>query len=55
MLYLSGTALPTYSADGLLRTDDAFACSPSPATNLDLDKVIGIEVPVSIQLEGKRQ
>jgi hypothetical protein len=55
MLYLSGTALPTYSADGCYASDDAFAFSPSLTANLDLDKVIGTEVTVSIQLEGKRQ
>ncbi|WP_232447155.1 type VI secretion system Vgr family protein [Burkholderia ubonensis] len=36
-----------------LRTDDAYAFSPSVAANLDLDKVVGTEVTVSIQLEGK--
>ncbi|MDR9039001.1 type VI secretion system Vgr family protein [Burkholderia multivorans] len=36
-----------------LRTDDAFAFSPSVSANLDLDKTVGTEVTVSIQLEGK--
>ncbi|WP_126284746.1 type VI secretion system Vgr family protein [Burkholderia stagnalis] len=36
-----------------LRTDDAYAFSPSVTANLDLDKVVGTEVTVSIQLEGK--
>lgn len=36
-----------------LRTDDAFAFSPSVTANLDLDKIVGTEVTVSIQLEGK--
>ncbi|RBB31316.1 type VI secretion system tip protein VgrG, partial [Burkholderia reimsis] len=36
-----------------LRTDDAYAFSPSITANLDLDKVVGTEVTVSIQLEGK--
>ncbi|RQZ67571.1 type VI secretion system Vgr family protein [Burkholderia sp. Bp9004] len=35
-----------------LRTDDAFAFSPSVTANLDLDKIVGTEVTVSIQLEG---
>ncbi|WP_230955335.1 type VI secretion system Vgr family protein [Burkholderia vietnamiensis] len=38
-----------------LRTDDAFAFSPSVTANLDLDKLVGTEVTVSIQLEGKGQ
>ncbi len=38
-----------------LRTDDAFAFSPSVTANLDLDKIVGTEVTVSIQLEGKGQ
>ena len=36
-----------------LRTDDAYAFSPSITANLDLDKVVGTEVTISIQLEGK--
>ncbi|WP_070108534.1 type VI secretion system Vgr family protein [Burkholderia plantarii] len=36
-----------------LRTDDAYAFSPSVTANLDLDKIVGTEVTVSIQLEGK--
>ncbi|MGN6316969.1 type VI secretion system Vgr family protein [Trinickia sp.] len=36
-----------------LRTDDAYAFSPSVTANLDLDKVVGTEVTLSIQLEGK--
>ncbi|KAB0643121.1 type VI secretion system Vgr family protein [Burkholderia latens] len=36
-----------------LRTDDAYAFSPSATANLDLDKVVGTEVTVSIQLDGK--
>ncbi|WP_231937888.1 type VI secretion system Vgr family protein [Burkholderia lata] len=36
-----------------LRTDDASAVSPSRTADLDLDKMIGTEVTVSIQLEGK--
>ncbi|PAJ85520.1 type VI secretion system Vgr family protein [Burkholderia ubonensis] len=36
-----------------LRTDDAYAFSPSVTANLDLDKVVGTEVTVLIQLEGK--
>lgn len=35
-----------------LRTDDAFAFSPSVTADLDLDKLVGTEVTVSIQLEG---
>ncbi|WP_241239190.1 type VI secretion system Vgr family protein [Burkholderia stagnalis] len=35
-----------------MRTDDAFAFSPSVTANLDLDKIVGTEVTVSIQLEG---
>ncbi|RQQ77511.1 type VI secretion system Vgr family protein, partial [Burkholderia stagnalis] len=38
-----------------LRTDDAYAFSPSVTANLDLDKIIGTEATVSIQLEGKGQ
>ncbi|WP_423378748.1 type VI secretion system Vgr family protein [Burkholderia sp. LMG 32019] len=38
-----------------LRTDDAFAFSPSVTANFDLDKIVGTEVTVSIQLEGKGQ
>ncbi|MBN3820295.1 type VI secretion system tip protein VgrG, partial [Paraburkholderia sp. Se-20369] len=38
-----------------LRTDDAYAFSPSLTANLDLDKVVGTEVTVSIRLEGKGQ
>ncbi|MBN3772430.1 type VI secretion system Vgr family protein [Burkholderia sp. Se-20378] len=38
-----------------LRTDDAYAVSPSLTANHDLDKVVGTEVTVSIQLEGKGQ
>ncbi|BAX63064.1 type VI secretion system Vgr family protein [Burkholderia stabilis] len=38
-----------------LRTDDAYAFSPSVTSNLDLDKVVGTEVTISIQLEGKGQ
>lgn len=38
-----------------LRTDDAFAFSPSVTANLDLDKLVGTEVTVLIQLEGKGQ
>ncbi|KFG98553.1 type IV secretion protein Rhs [Burkholderia paludis] len=37
-----------------LRTDDAYAIVPSVASNLDLDKVVGTEVTVSIRLEGKQ-
>lgn len=36
-----------------LRTGDAYAFSPSITANLDLDKVVGTEVTVSIQLDGK--
>ncbi|MBN3816370.1 type VI secretion system tip protein VgrG [Paraburkholderia sp. Se-20369] len=36
-----------------LRTDGAYASSPSVTANLELDKVVGTEVTVSIQLEGK--
>ncbi|WP_155631720.1 hypothetical protein, partial [Burkholderia stagnalis] len=36
-----------------VRTDDAYAFSPSVTANLDLDKIIGTEATVSIQLEGK--
>lgn len=36
-----------------LRTNDALAISASVAANIDLDKVIGTEVTVSIELEGK--
>ncbi|WP_423367531.1 type VI secretion system Vgr family protein [Burkholderia sp. LMG 32019] len=36
-----------------LRTDDAYAVSPSRTADLDLDKMVGTEVTVSIQLEGK--
>ncbi|HHL4081653.1 type VI secretion system Vgr family protein [Burkholderia sola] len=36
-----------------LRTDDAYAFSPSAAANLDLDKLVGTEVTVYIQLDGK--
>ncbi|RQR20490.1 type VI secretion system tip protein VgrG, partial [Burkholderia sp. Bp9143] len=35
-----------------LRTDDAYAFSPSRTADLDLDKMVGTEVTVSIQLEG---
>ncbi|WP_175923237.1 type VI secretion system Vgr family protein [Burkholderia latens] len=35
-----------------LRTDAAYAFSPSTTANLDLDKVVGTEVTVSIQLDG---
>ncbi|KAG8155017.1 type VI secretion system Vgr family protein, partial [Burkholderia catarinensis] len=38
-----------------LRTDDAYAVSPSRTANHDLDKVVGTEVTVSIQLEGNGQ
>ncbi|KFL53415.1 type IV secretion protein Rhs [Burkholderia pyrrocinia] len=38
-----------------LRTDDAYAFSPSITSNLDLDKVVGTEVTVSIRFEGKGQ
>ncbi|RQZ11295.1 type VI secretion system tip protein VgrG [Burkholderia sp. Bp9031] len=38
-----------------LRTDDAYAVSPSRTADLDLDKIVGTEVTVSIQLEGKGQ
>ncbi|KUY82395.1 type VI secretion system Vgr family protein [Burkholderia sp. RF4-BP95] len=38
-----------------LRTDDAYAFSPSVTANLDLDRIVGTEVTVSIQLEGKGQ
>jgi len=36
-----------------LRTDDAYAFSPSHAADVDLDKIVGTEVTVSIQLEGR--
>ncbi|HDR9484042.1 TPA: type VI secretion system tip protein VgrG [Burkholderia aenigmatica] len=36
-----------------LRTDDAYAVSPSRTADLDLDRIVGTEVTVSIQLEGK--
>ncbi|OXJ13544.1 type VI secretion system Vgr family protein [Burkholderia sp. AU6039] len=36
-----------------LRTDDAYAISPSRTADLDLDKIVGTEVTVSILLEGK--
>lgn len=36
-----------------LRTDDAYALSPSVTSNLDLDKVVGTEVTILIRLEGK--
>lgn len=36
-----------------LRTNDALAISANVAANIDLDKVIGTEVTVSIELEGK--
>ncbi|RQZ09342.1 type VI secretion system tip protein VgrG, partial [Burkholderia sp. Bp9031] len=36
-----------------LRADDAYAVSPSRTADLDLDKLVGTEVTVSIQLEGK--
>jgi len=39
----------------MLRTDDAYAVSPSRTADLDLDKLVGTEVTVSIQLEGKGQ
>ncbi|MFP3501511.1 type VI secretion system Vgr family protein [Burkholderia sp. SIMBA_062] len=35
-----------------LRTDDAYAFSPSRTADLDLDKMVGTEVTVSIQIEG---
>ncbi|KWC48044.1 type IV secretion protein Rhs [Burkholderia ubonensis] len=35
-----------------LRTDDAYAFSPSLAANHDLDKMVGTEVTVSIRLDG---
>ncbi|PFH19225.1 type VI secretion system Vgr family protein [Burkholderia sp. JKS000303] len=38
-----------------LRTDDAYAVSPSRTADVDLDKLVGTEVTVSIQLEGKGQ
>ncbi|RQV14333.1 type VI secretion system tip protein VgrG [Burkholderia cenocepacia] len=38
-----------------LRTDDAYAFSPSRTADVDLDKLVGTEVTVSIQLEGKGQ
>ncbi|CAB3754369.1 type IV secretion protein Rhs [Burkholderia sp. MSh2] len=36
-----------------LRTDGAYAVSPSRTADLDLDRMVGTEVTVSIQLEGK--
>src|SRR5579863_250566 len=36
-----------------LKTPDSLAFSPSVAANLELDKLIGTEVTVSIQVEGK--
>ncbi|WP_261534623.1 phage late control D family protein, partial [Burkholderia multivorans] len=36
-----------------LKTPDALAFSPSVAANVDLDALIGTEVTVSIQLEGR--
>ncbi|HKT65355.1 MAG TPA: type VI secretion system tip protein TssI/VgrG [Burkholderia sp.] len=36
-----------------LRTDGAYAVSPSRTADLDLDKLVGTEVTVSIQFEGK--
>ncbi|HHY6932341.1 TPA: type VI secretion system Vgr family protein [Burkholderia ambifaria] len=36
-----------------LRTDGAYAVSPSRTADLDLDKMVGTEVTVSIQIEGK--
>ncbi|WP_175854122.1 type VI secretion system Vgr family protein [Burkholderia anthina] len=36
-----------------LRTDDAYAFSPSITANLDLDKVVGTEVTILIRLDGK--
>ncbi|KVC44731.1 type VI secretion system Vgr family protein [Burkholderia diffusa] len=36
-----------------LKTPDALAFSPSIAANVELDKLIGTEVTVAIQLEGK--
>lgn len=36
-----------------LKTPDALAFSPSIAANVDLDALIGTEVTVSIQLEGR--
>ncbi|WP_232443955.1 type VI secretion system Vgr family protein [Burkholderia ubonensis] len=36
-----------------LKTPDEFALSPSIAANVDLDKLIGTEVTVSIEIEGK--
>jgi len=38
-----------------LRTDDAYAVSPSRTADIDLDRIVGTEVTVSIQLEGKGQ
>ncbi|MEA3118654.1 MAG: type secretion system secreted protein VgrG, partial [Paraburkholderia sp.] len=37
----------------LLKTPDDQAFSPSVAANVELDKLIGTEVTVSIELEGK--
>ncbi|WP_233235291.1 type VI secretion system Vgr family protein [Bordetella sp. LUAb4] len=36
-----------------LKTPDALAFSPSLAANVDLDKLVGTEVTVTIELEGK--
>jgi type VI secretion system VgrG family protein len=36
-----------------LKSDDALAFSPSVTANLDLDTVVGTEVTVTIELEGK--
>ncbi|BAX62742.1 type VI secretion system Vgr family protein [Burkholderia stabilis] len=36
-----------------LRTDDAYAFSPSVTSNLDLDKVVGTDVTILIRFEGK--
>ncbi|WP_153102332.1 type VI secretion system Vgr family protein [Paraburkholderia hayleyella] len=41
----------TYTLE--LKTPDALAFSPSIAANINLDRLIGTEVTVSIQLEGK--
>lgn len=40
----------TYTLE--LKTPDAYAFSPSEAANVDLDKLIGTEITVSIELEG---
>ncbi|WP_269766372.1 contractile injection system protein, VgrG/Pvc8 family, partial [Burkholderia ubonensis] len=36
-----------------LRTDDAYAFSPSRTADLELDTMVGTEATVSIELEGK--